>query len=122
MTPEPPAPAEHGYSLIEALIALAIIAAMTGALVETAANAARARGAVRERREAMLIAQSVLDNAFDPAAPESGSWRQYSWQVAREPYGSADPLDIHPLEQLTVVVRTRDTGGGLRLSTLRMRP
>jgi hypothetical protein len=113
---------ECGFSLVEALIALAIIATMTAVLVETATRSAITRAAVRERREALLIAQSALDNTYDPVSADNGSWRQYSWQITRQASGTSDPLDAHPLELMTVLVSTGERSNIVRLSTLRMRP
>jgi prepilin-type N-terminal cleavage/methylation domain-containing protein len=78
--------AEHGFSLVEALVALAIIAALAGALAETVGAQARLRGAVAQRREALMVAQSALARvtAGDPA--DGGQAGSLSWHVLREPY------------------------------------
>ena len=96
--------ASAGFSLIETLIALAIVAAMTAALVGTTGQDARTRLAVQHRREAVLLAQSALDQMADANAASNGQWQGYTWRVLIQPYGLADPLDRHPLEQLTVIV------------------
>jgi Tfp pilus assembly protein PilV len=109
-----PCPRDQGFSLIETLIAL----------VGTTGQAARTRLAVQQRREALLVAQSALDQMADATAPNRGQWRGYTWSVSREPFQLADPLDRHPLEQMTVVV----SGAGasnreiVRLSTVRIKP
>ena len=121
-------PGEAGFSLIEMLIALAIVTAMTGALVGTVGQDARARLAVQQRREALLVAQSVLDQMADANAPLEGRWRGYGWRVLRQPYLLADPLDRHPLEQITVSVGAIGGVAGskrgeiIRLSTVRIKP
>jgi len=115
------AASDPGFTLIEALIALAIVAGMTAALVETTVGDARARAAVRERREALMLAQSALDAAYDPSAGDHGAWQTYGWRIGRDRVGDADAFDRHPLERLTVVV---DHGGRrvMRLVTVRARP
>ncbi|MBX9664015.1 type II secretion system protein [Novosphingobium sp.] len=124
----PRGPGEAGFSLIEMLIALAIVTAMTGALVGTVGQDARARLAVQQRREALLVAQSVLDQMADANAPLEGRWRGYGWRVLRQPYQLADPLDRHPLEQITVSVGAIGGVAGskrgeiIRLSTVRIKP
>lgn len=115
---------DEGFTLIELLIALAIVAAMTAALVGTIGQDARTRLAVQQRREALLVAQSVLDQMADANASLRGQWRGYRWQVLRQPFQLADALDRHPLEQLTVVVGPDGAGRGeiVRLSTVRIKP
>ena len=112
---------ERGFTLVEVLIALANVAGMTAALVATAQADARTRGAVRQRREALMLAQSALDASYDANEPESGSWAQYTWRVSRNPAGLIDPLDQHPLERLSVSVSFQGSTV-LRLGTLRARP
>jgi prepilin-type N-terminal cleavage/methylation domain-containing protein len=114
-------PPDQGFSLIETLIALAIVAAMTAALVGTTAQDARTRLAVQHRREALMVAQSALDQVADVNAANGGQWRGYSWTVAREPFEQSDPLDRHPLEQISVVVSGSDREI-LRLTTVRIKP
>ncbi len=120
----PPSACDRGFSLIETLIALAIVAAMTAALVGTTGQDARVRLAVQQRREALLVAQSALDQAADANAPNRSQWRDYVWAVSRQPFQPADPLDRHPLEQMTVVVHGVGAGNReiLRLSTVRIKP
>ena len=121
-------PSEAGFSLIEMLIALAIVTAMTGALVGTVGQDARARLAVQQRREALLVAQSVLDQVAGANAPLEGRWRGYGWRVVRQPFQLADPLDRHPLEEITVSVGALGGVAGVkrseivRLSTVRIKP
>ncbi len=117
-------PHEWGFSLIETLIALAIVASMTAALVNTTAQDARTRQAVQQRRQALMIAQSALDQMADIGAPTGGQMGDYGWQISRQPYGASDPLDRHPLEQLTVAVSASGARGRdiVRLSTVRIKP
>ena len=117
-------PRERGFSLIETLIALAIVASMTAALVSTAAQDARTRHMVQQRRQAIMIAQSALDQMADIGAPTGGQVGDYGWQVSRQPYGANDPLDRHPLEQLTVAVSASGAQRReiVRLSTVRIKP
>lgn len=115
---------ELGFTLIELLIALAIVAAMTAALVGTVGQDARTRLAVQQRREGLMIAQSVLDQMADPNAPLQGQWGPYGWRVVRQPYQLADPLDRHPLEQISVAVGVAGARRGeiVRLTTVRIKP
>jgi general secretion pathway protein I len=116
---------DAGFSLIEALIALAIIAAMTGALVETIAADAHARLAVEQRRGALLIARSALDQAAGGDAIDSGhadgAGPPLSWRIDRQPYAEGtDPFAATRLEQLTVTVADSSGHRLARLATVRI--
>lgn len=117
--------AQAGFSLIEALIALAIIAAMTGALVETVAADAHARFAVTQRRAALLIAQSALDRARGGEAVDSGHSSgpgpELLWHIDRQPYEEGSvPFAATRLEQLTVTVADADRHPLVRLASVRI--
>ena len=102
---------EHGFSLVEALVALAIIAALAGALADTLAAHARTRAAMAQRRTALLVAQSALARiaAGDPA--DGGQAGELSWHVVREPYDAGGDIGAGqtfaaaaPLEHVSVAV------------------
>lgn len=113
---------ERGFSLVEALIALAIIAAMTAMLAETTAQDARARHAVRDRRDALLVARSALDRAVTGDHTDTGQWQALTWHIERQPYGGADPFNHAPLEQVTVTVAGADQRRLLSLTTVQIQP
>ena len=94
---------------------------MTAVLIDTTVSDVRSRAAVRDRREALMLAQSALDAGYDPNAPDAGTWRAFSWRLRREPQGPPDAFDRHPLERLSIEV---DHGGRriVRLGTVRTRP
>lgn len=58
--PCPPPPAETGAVLVEALVAVLIIAGMAGVWFGTVNDNARSQRGLADRRTAMLIAQSQL--------------------------------------------------------------
>lgn len=117
---------ERGFSLVEALIALAIVAGTTAMLYATIGQDARTRRAADERRIALALARSALDRAGagDPAS--EGRWHDLSWHVAREPYtgpgGASDPFDPAPLERISVTVTDARRLPLLSLATVRIRP
>jgi prepilin-type N-terminal cleavage/methylation domain-containing protein len=116
---------EAGFSLIEALIALAIIAAMAGALVETLVTDAHARLAVQQRRAALLVAQSALDRARGGEPVDSGRFQAggppLAWHIDRAPYeDNAVPFAATRLERLTVTVTDLDGHRLARLATVRI--
>lgn len=83
-------PAERGFTVVEALVAIAIVAAMTGALFQVIATNARSTRAVAERRMALLVAQSATDLAMVQGprsrAAERGATAGMTWVATSEPY------------------------------------
>jgi Tfp pilus assembly protein PilV len=114
---------ESGVSLVEALVALAIIAALAAALAGTLADHARLQRALADRRSALLVAQSALARIEAGDRADSGSDGALTWHAAFEPYdaggnvgaGVANGIDL-PLEQVRVDV---DDAAQHRLVTLR---
>lgn len=122
MTTLPTASHEAGFSLVEALIALAIIATMTAAFVGTVGQDARMSAAADQRASAALVARSALDRALagDPAA--DGEIAGLHWHVGRHPFGASDPLDRAPLEEVSVAVTLAGSARPLIvLSSVRVR-
>lgn len=113
---------EAGFSLIEALIALTIIATMTAALFATVTSDARARLMVRQRRAALMVAQSQLDRAGGGQTEDSGQSLDLAWHIEREPYAQSEAFAHNRLEQLTVTVEDGDHHRLARLATVRIVP
>jgi general secretion pathway protein I len=114
----------NGFSLIETLIATAIVAgalAVTWQVVETGARQARA---VEDRRLAILVAQSRL--AAVGAAQNSsfgetrGTADGVRWRVSVKPYAQG-PASAAKLEEVTVVTGMEgDKRDLFSLSTVRV--
>lgn len=113
---------EQGFSVVEALIALAIIAAMTLTLFAAITANARARMMVRERRMALILAQSRLDDTVDGQSETQGQWADLVWQVDRESYGNSASFSRNRLELVTVTVEDTKHNQLARLSTVRFVP
>jgi prepilin-type N-terminal cleavage/methylation domain-containing protein len=111
---------ERGFTLVEVLIALAIIAAMAGVTFEAIAQDARARSKVRLRQEALLVARSALDRAAAGDRIDSGRSGTLWWRVERHAYAATDPLDRHSLEEVTVSVDGDEGKSLVTLSTVRI--
>lgn len=116
---------EEGFALAETLVATAIIAAMMGLAYQTIAANAQAARLMAERREAVLIAQSVLAEAIGPASDagqlHGGRAGSLSWQVATNPYSTGARAGGPPLEQVTVsIFGERPQAAILTLTTLRL--
>lgn len=82
--------ATRGFSLVETLIALAIIAGALAATLQVVVSQARATRTVDDRRIAMLVAQSQL--AAIAAAADTGQFETrgrtsgIDWRVQIAPY------------------------------------
>jgi general secretion pathway protein I len=115
-----PAPGEAGFSLVEALVALAITAAAVSAFLTTLGQDAMLEGAASRRTLAVMVARSALDRAMGGDDTPSGRDQGLGWQVARQPHGLADPLDRVPLEDVVVTVSS-DGKTLVTLKTVRIR-
>jgi prepilin-type N-terminal cleavage/methylation domain-containing protein len=114
---------EQGFTLPEALVASAIVAAMLGVTLNVVQNNARAARVNEDRRAALLVAQSQLAVA-EVALPgrlvsREGRSGAISWTMRIEPYRSA--LGGPALDQITVAAGTGPSGQPLvELTTLRV--
>lgn len=114
---------ERGFTLPEALVASAIVAAMLGVTLGVVQNSARAARINEERRAALLVAQSQLAVA-QVAVPgrfvtREGRSGAIGWQVRIEPYRSS--LASPVIDQITVTAGTGPQGLPLvELTTLRV--
>lgn len=114
---------EAGFTLPEALVASAIVAAMLGVTLGVVQNNARAARINEERRAALLVAQSQLAVAevavpgrFAQRDGKSGAVR---WAIRIEPYRGA--LASPALDRITVTAGEGPSGKPLvELSTLRV--
>jgi len=112
---------ERGTVVVEALVALLIVAFAVGMLFETIGGGARRTAALAGRERAMLVAQSQLAQAATTPVPgtTTGLDGDLAWSVA---VTNVDGLAPEPLAQLTVRVAPAAGGAPLAtLSTLRLR-
>lgn len=124
MTRRSKALTQAGFSLVETLIAMAIIATMMAMTFAGIAVNARTTQAMLDRRAAVMVAKSALDMAMAGDGrgdmPGSGSDGHLRWQISVEPYlprvDAAPPLDL-----VTVTVTPQGSGRAiLQLRTLRV--
>jgi Tfp pilus assembly protein PilV len=114
---------EAGFTLPEALVAAAIVAAMLGVTLGVVQTNARAARINEERRAALLVAQSQLAVAQVAVpgrfAQREGASGAVRWTLRIEPYRSA--LASPALDRITVSAGEGPSGKPLvELSTLRV--
>jgi prepilin-type N-terminal cleavage/methylation domain-containing protein len=114
---------EAGFTLPEALVASAIVAAMLGVTLGVVQNNARAARTNEERRAALLVAQSQLAVA-EVAVPgrfaaREGKSGTIGWALRIEPYRGQ--LASPALDRITVTAGEGPSGEPLvELTTLRV--
>ncbi|MGI9375009.1 MAG: type II secretion system protein [Tsuneonella suprasediminis] len=116
---------EAGFSLIETLVALTVIAAMSALLFAAISAQAQAADRVEQKREAILLARSLLAQATVPRGPgelaDAGRWRNFAWRFTYRAVGGGARDTSVPLQRVRVDVLERTTGHRLvRVETLRL--
>ena len=113
------APATNGYLLVEALVALAIVAMMSALVFDTLSQASRAVSLVGQRRDGMLLARSVLAAATvetsSPPVARNGTDGDLVWNIATENW-QTDETAGTPGSKVTVTIATR--GGNVQVARL----
>lgn len=113
---------DAGFTLIEALVALAILGVALAAVLRAYGAGFRAAERAEAQTQALLIAESKLAEAA-ATVREAGELRgtegAYAWRVTAAPH-EAEGAD-KPLLRLEVRVAGPD-GGEVRLATLRLQP
>jgi hypothetical protein len=116
-------PRDRGFLLVEALVALAIVSLMAALVFDTVWQMGKTAVVANEKRQALLLAQSVLAAAsvpgsVSPIAPR-GTDGPLTWQVASEPY-TGEASDGLQLQTVSVAISDAATGRVLaRLQSLK---
>lgn len=116
---------QRGFSLLEMLVAFAIMALSLGLIYRVAGSNAAQVGALSQRQESLWLAESLLaEHAYVPASGwnETGSSAGLHWQAQSQIYDSGiDSPQAVPLHSIELTI-SWDNGaqpGTLHLKTLR---
>jgi type II secretion system protein I len=108
---------DRGFTLLEVLVASAILAGSLAALLPTLSNSLRQMRAAEAREAALLVAQSVMAGIeVDPLdAPRRGTSSGLRWSVSVTPEGSTSG-DLAAYRASVVVVP--ENGAPVQLDTI----
>jgi general secretion pathway protein I len=114
---------QAGFTLLEVLVALVIMAFSLGALYHSLVTSVQVVGEMARVAEGGMIARSLLEGRA--YAPRDGLNEQGGrddgliWSIRSSPYqGSAEGTVILPLQRVEVVVGWRGSERSIRLVTL----
>lgn len=120
------AAAQAGFSLLELLVAMTIMAIALGMLYQTTGTDARNIDRVQQSQRAAELAESLL--AWRDAVPEGG-WNAsgqdagFDWTIGSRPYPVADQATNAPiLHEITLSITWRSNGSLQRLEYVTLRP
>ncbi|WP_418647483.1 PulJ/GspJ family protein [Thauera butanivorans] len=110
-----------GFSLLEVLVAVGIMALSLGALYQAAGGSVRSVQRADQRTQALLLAQSLLD-AYGTVPPgglnAAGEEAGLRWQIVSTPYPTAfEQPPGWPLHHVHITVGWGQ-GGSVSLATL----
>ena len=118
-----PHTAEAGFSVIEALVALAIIAAMTGSFFSVIALDASATQKAAEKRLAGQLAGSLLAQSqftgTASALSDTGTQNGLTWRSETTAYGGNARAGGPPVEMVRITIVGRSSKPVFELQTLR---
>jgi general secretion pathway protein I len=113
-----------GFSLLELVVALAIMALALGVLYRAIGGGVRAVGDASKYEKAVLIAESLLemrDSVVPGGWQESGAWESFHWSISSSPYDAAGGSPV-PLHRVQADVAWRDGAREHSFSLVSVRP
>lgn len=117
----------RGFSLLELLVAFAIMALALGLLYRATGASARNAAALELRQRASVLAGSLL--ALRDALPPGGQWSEQgqsgelSWSIRSLPYANAvNASHVPPLHEVEIAISWTEGGAQQQFELFTLRP
>lgn len=95
---------QHGFSLLELLVAFAIMAMSLGLIYKSMGSSARSVADLSVHQQATMLAESLMstkDSVTERGWNESGDQDSFEWSVSSQPFatriGAPDAVKLHEI-------------------------
>ncbi|OJU92566.1 MAG: hypothetical protein BGO13_02750 [Burkholderiales bacterium 66-5] len=121
-----PRAVQRGFSLLEILVAFAILALSLGALYRATGGAVRSVSHIETQQRVLALLQSVLagvDGVPEHGLAEQGEARDLHWSLRSSPYaGGASTPSVPALHEVQATVTWNEDGRERQMQLATLRP